>query len=110
LLGRREWLIEIKTRLSMVSGLGGHYVAPRAARAIMNVFRTLDPDQRHNRTWRDVLDVSVDTGLHLSKNDGTAPLFLLDTPASAITALLPFPIEYLSMFICIQAEPDKNQL
>lgn len=77
------------------------YVAPRAARAIMNIFGPIDPGEWHNRTWRDVLEVMVDTGDHLSVGPDAAPLFPLDTPTSAISAQLPFPLEHLPMFICI---------
>ena len=95
LKGRREWQARIKACLSTVSGLGGIYVAPRASRAIMTSFGPIDPREWHNQTWGDVLDIMVDAGDHLTG------LFPLDTSASAIAALLPFPLDHLPMFICI---------
>ena len=67
----------------------------------MNVFGEIDPDQWRNRTWSDVLEVVVDVGEHISVGPDAVPLFPLHTSASAIAALLPFPPEYRSMFICI---------
>ena len=103
--GRRTWLRNITRRLSSVSGLGGNYVSPRVSRSIMNVFGPIDSGEWHNRTWRDVLDVAVDAGDHLKvgKDPGAASLFPLDTSASAIAARLPFPLEFLSMYICIES-------
>ena len=99
-LGRRKWLGDIADHLSQVKGLGGHYAAPRAARAIVNVFGAIEPDQWRNRTWSDVLEVSLDVGEHLSVGPGAVPLFPLHTSASAIAALLAFP---LSTFPCLSA-------
>ena len=95
LKGRREWLGKITTCLSSVSGLGRTYVAPRASRAIMTSFGPIDPSEWHNQTWGDVRDIMVDAGGHLTD------LFPPDTSASAIAALLPFPLEHLPMHICI---------
>ena len=69
----------------------------------MNVFGPIDPGKWRNRTWREILEVAVDVGGHLSVGMGidAAPLFPLRTSTSAIAALLPFPPEFLSMFICI---------
>ena len=73
LKGRREWQAKITERLSTVTGLGGTYVAPRAARAIMTSFGPIDPSEWHNQTWGDVRDIMVDAGDHLTG------LFPLDT-------------------------------
>ena len=92
--GHRSLVSAVADALEDVPSFGP-YKAGRAARALMGVFSPRAKSEWVGCLWSDLVDMSLDEKEHL------VGLFPKGHDVADVAAVLPFPPEHLSMYLCI---------